>query len=274
MAGVHDWRERLRNATEVITRAPRVVEHWPEFVYHDLRLRARRAGHPKRSEIALRDGTRFPMPPGTPGLYPVFSEVWLHRRYDGRTGFEIAPDATVVDIGAQVGFFTVRAARAATRGRVIAFEPCPPHYASLERTVTLNDLGNVTLHHQAVWSDDDDVTIRYALRNGNPVATSVFDMGGDLTATVPGITLDQVFDREAIDRCDFLKLDCEGAEYEILGAASDETLGRVDRIAMEWHRLAEGHDPDALADRLRSLGFSVDVTAEAGHPTGYLHGRR
>lgn len=266
--------DRVRNVYEIASRAPGVVEDWPRFVYHDLRRRLGRPGRTSTDALVLRDGTTFGVPEGSSGLYPVFSEVWLHRRYDGAPGFEIRPDDVVIDIGAQVGFFTVRAARAASAGRVISFEPCPPHFEALEGNVTRNDLRNVTLRHEAVWSSDDPVTIRYSLRNGNPVETSVYDIGGTLSAEVPGVTLDQVFEQEGVERCGLLKLDCEGAEHEILRAASDETLRAIDRIAMEWHHFADDHDPQAIAARLRTVGFDVTVSAEAHDSTGYLHAHR
>jgi hypothetical protein len=49
------------------------------------------------------------------------------------------------------------------------------------------------------------------------------------------VTLSQVFKENNIDYVDFLKMDCEGAEYEILKAMEEETGSKIGRIAMEYH---------------------------------------
>ena len=48
-------------------------------------------------------------------------------------------------------------------------------------------------------------------------------------------------------------MDCEGAEYPILEGIHDDTLRRIDRIAMEWHRFDPSHEPDALVERFLSV---------------------
>src|SRR5437879_4305635 len=50
---------------------------------------------------------------------------------------------------------------------------------------------------------------------------------GSAAAPIEAITLEQVFDRSRIERCDFLKIDCEGAEYDILFGASEVALRRI-----------------------------------------------
>jgi FkbM family methyltransferase len=256
-------------------RAPRVIKTWPTFMYHELRLRVGKPGHPKASEIVTRDGARLGVVQGRVGLYPVIAEVWVHAHYDRKPEMRIRPDDTVIDIGAQVGYFTIKAARQATSGRVLAFEPCPPHFASLEANIERNSLTNVTAFHEAIWSTAGTVDLNYGMAPGGPTNTSVYDIGATtMSATVPSHTLDEIFEREQIERCGFLKMDCEGAEYPILEGTHDNTLRRIDRIAMEWHRFDPSHEPAALVERFLSVGFTVETATNTADETGYIWAHR
>jgi FkbM family methyltransferase len=77
---------------------------------------------------------------------------------------------------------------------------------------------------------------------------------------VPAITLAELFDREQITRCSLLKCDIEGAEFDIIDAASEELLARIDRIIMEVHLTVDRwreHQLEAVCAKLRDCGFSV-----------------
>jgi hypothetical protein len=78
------------------------------------------------------------------------------------------------------------------------------------------------------------------------------------TDQVDVLTLDELLDRLGIERVDFLKLDCEGAEYGILNTATDVLLQRIGCISLEFHDLKR---PDAtgldLVKRLKAAGFEL-----------------
>lgn len=54
-------------------------------------------------------------------------------------------------------------------------------------------------------------------------------------AEVQGLALDDVLAINGIERCDFLKMGCEGCEFEVLFGASPATLERISRICLEYH---------------------------------------
>jgi hypothetical protein len=92
-------------------------------------------------------------------------------------------------------------------------------------------------------------------------------------ATVRVITLDDVFAQAGVDRCDLLKLDCEGAEYDVLCGAAPATLARISYIAAEWHIRLNDHDPAELEALLADNGFQLQryppLDAEGGHLHAY-----
>ena len=73
---------------------------------------------------------------------------------------------------------------------------------------------------------------------------------------MPAVTIQQVMDQAGVNCCQFLKLDCEGAEHEALGAMSAETASRIEQISMELHEVA-GIDSDATIRRLQDFGFHL-----------------
>jgi hypothetical protein len=68
------------------------------------------------------------------------------------------------------------------------------------------------------------------------------------------VSLADIFTDNSIPYCDLLKLDCEGAELEILKAAPAKTLSRIRRIRLEWH---PGYDLEELIRLLADGGFHV-----------------
>ena len=177
-----------------------------------------------------------------------------------------------MDLGANVGMFSTFASRLSQR--VLAFEPLPANYEQLRRNAGTRP--NVTLLRQAVAGEPGTLRIYRAAhpklggtpsayREGNQLLSDDFD-------EAPATTLDAVFEEHGVDRCDLLKIDVEGSEYELLRAASDATLARIQRIHGEYHDV-RADDPgtriDAFAGWLRAKGFKVDVDA---HPRKPNHG--
>src|SRR4051812_38102608 len=123
--------------------AIRQVRNWPIFILDFFKMK-----RPGFLTYRMRDGARYRVRAGTWDVR-VISKICLRHDYNP-PGFEVGEGDTVVDIGAQIGVFTVMAARRARRGRVFAFEPHPDNHARLVDNVRLNDLANVVTEQKAV----------------------------------------------------------------------------------------------------------------------------
>lgn len=88
---------------------------------------------------------------------------------------------------------------------------------------------------------------------------SQFRVTGRGGMEVPTLTLDSIAAPYQV--VDLLKIDIEGAEYQVLPAASTDTLRRIRRIEMEYH---SSGDPQILLRRLSDRGFSVDAVHDQG----------
>jgi FkbM family methyltransferase len=218
-------------------------------------------------ELRLRGGWVLASPRNEP-LPFLYREIWMERAY-GDLPEPIDETPTVVDIGAHVGVYTVWAATDRSRPRVVAVEPAPRALEFLTRNVSANHLSNVTIVPAACAGQDGEGVLRLS---GPTMMSTLYSRAAGHPEQVPVtlITLDRLFSEQHVDRCDLLKLDCEGAEFDILLACSDETLRRVRRIAMEYHRWAGAGLVDRLVERLTVLGFSVDRTEAPDGEHGYL----
>lgn len=95
---------------------------------------------------------------------------------------------------------------------------------------------------------------------------------------VEGVTLENVFDEFQLSHCDFLKLDCEGAEFEILENVDPNLCRRVNKLVVEYHTFPDRdklEQSNGLVERLADLGFTVDVYTDViGTNWGTIYAKR
>jgi FkbM family methyltransferase len=163
---------------------------------------------------------------------------------------------TVLDLGANIGYFTLIAAKlVGPEGKVFAFEPEPANFSLLQRNVNINGYENVTLVQKAV-SDKNGVEELYLCSDSWGHSLCSFKRDEDLIS-VPVTSLDQFFsDDIAID---FIKMDIEGAEGKAV-QGMERILGKGDVKVMiiEVHREElerQGSSFRQLWDKLTTFGF-------------------
>jgi len=234
-------------------------------------LRRRLPGNPEK-RLKLKGGISITSPDVAP-LVLVFKEIWIERCYTRR--FEIPPGATVVDIGANAGVFTLWALKGGA-ARVIAVEPSPRMCEYLSRNVSSNGFSNVTVVQAACGGRTGEAILYY---RGSEGLNSLYcrDVLGSAfrpLCRMPVLTLEDIFSRYGVETCHLLKIDCEGAEYEILLNARQDTLNRIERIAMEYHVGLNDHDPAELVSFLQAHGFKAEKTPLFDPEGGYLYATR
>jgi FkbM family methyltransferase len=181
----------------------------------------------------------------------------VHRQYDPPEGF--GDDDVIVDIGANVGLFSVRAATYAPRGTVLAFEPAPDNFARLKENIQLNGLANVIAIQAAIAGKTE--SRHMYLGTEDTVSHSLWKGwgGSEQEITVQCRTLEDVMQEYKLTHIDLLKVDCEGAEGEIILGLDDETLRRIRRIGMEVHEWPGSDNTRQLKSFLESKGFLVST---------------
>ena len=184
--------------------------------------------------------------------FHMIDKIWAYRKYD-YFGYRVAPGDIVVDIGANIGTFSVYAATICGASRVISFEPFPDNYSILCKNVEQNQLRNVTCANQAIAGNRSRRTM--GLDSVDCGSHSLVMGSFERTVEVECCTLGDVFERFSLTKINYLKMDCEGAEYEILENATSR-LQQISRISMETHTTVDRKAGD-LEKLLRGYGFDV-----------------
>ena len=263
---VHLWlnsamaRRGLLEAVKAIRYAPGVV-NWTE-----IGAAALRGG--EVTTLRLRNGVVVESAPGAL-VVPLYKEIWFKDDYRLRRD-PLPPGSTVIDIGANIGMFAVFAATEMGAARVVAFEPFADSFALLSANAARNHLTSIEPVPLGIAGAAGTRTLHMQGRHG---VHSLFGTSGE-AKPIECITLADAFARFAIARCGFLKLDCEGAEYEILLGTPPEILARIDRLALEYHDWITDHGHEELRALLVANGFAVTTRDHAASKTGYLYARK
>jgi len=248
------WLSRWRNTARYVFALPFTYRNWwavplPKFG--------------RSVALELRNGTKYLVRAGTTDLAAV-NEAAILNPYLRSPYIVLPEDATVIDIGANIGAFTMQVARRCPRGRILAVEPVSANVQMIEAQIALNQLSNVQTVRAAVGA-----TCGMTGVTGTGMTARVSEGEGPLVV-VEMITLERLLEEYAVDTLDLLKLDCEGAEWDILSAA-ERVLPRIRQISMEFHS-ERGWTAAKLAIWLRAQGFTVSHTA--GSWNGLLWARR
>jgi FkbM family methyltransferase len=204
---------------------------------------------------------------GTFFVNPVSNLGFLLRRgeYEPSTREVLSqylkPGGVFVDLGANEGYFTVLASRlVGSRGMVIAVEPQSRLQAVIQTNIAANNCHNVRLVRAAISSKTQRVYLELAsdMNNG---ATSLFRRTKYPLPKeeVQSYTLAELFHSIEMDQCDLMKVDIEGAEYDLLMGAQEVLKRGVIR-----HMVIEAHD-SILARRGLSWERTHQVVSECGY---------
>lgn len=188
-----------------------------------------------------------------------YVEIFVKNVYDKVPDFIAKEGETVVDIGSNIGLFTLKQAiRAGATGKVWSFEPNPASFERLKINLDENRVKNVMAFQKAVTSNAGKM--KFIVDPGVTPEGRLFHSGrmpGSSNAgviEVECITLDDFVAANSIEKVDILKVDTEGEECEVLAGASQKALFITKKIVMEYH----GKDRKEKAiDILSKIGFSV-----------------
>lgn len=226
----------------------------------------------ERSEllrIELRGGSVLAAPPEV-SLNFLFHEIWIEKFYTA-PGYEIKNEDIVIDIGANIGVFALWAICQAKNVAVHSFEPFPGNAEYLRRNVEDSKAVGIFVYEKAVAATNGKR--RLGVSDSWILHTLTEDKGEGRSIEVDCISLDSVV--EPLPHCDLLKLDCEGGEGEILSAASELTLSKIDKIVCEFNfRPEDGKKGAELQDLLERNGYVVDELRVLNDESGILRARR
>jgi FkbM family methyltransferase len=186
----------------------------------------------------------------------MLKEMFVDRIYD--PFFEDIKDPIVIDAGANVGIFTLYAYPKSSK--IYAIEPSQSHFDTLSEMLNYNKmLDKVVPIKLALANENGKADLFHPL---NPTARSLIKLVGEIsdkkdTEIVETITMDKLFTQYNIDHVDFLKLDVEGAEMEIIGGKGFESIcPKINSLLVEWHSWTNT-EPYQIFNALSDYGYKV-----------------
>jgi FkbM family methyltransferase len=161
---------------------------------------------------------------------------------------EFSPGDTVIDVGAHVGAVSIYLGKVMPWLNIYAFEPDPDNFNRLLRNIKANGVENITAINKAITADGRDVRL-FRGPESNSGGASIILNGKENAVDVHSTTLPEVFRQYDIKTCRLLKIDCEGAEYEIFSSLPAALWTKIKSVRGEFHLAPDG-DPKKLKDEV------------------------
>jgi len=184
-------------------------------------------------------------------------------RPDAFSGME---EMVVVDVGANLGFFSLYMKSRFAGSRIFSIEPLEENFeflmGNIHRNRQLED--SLIAVNSAIASESGAITLYVPENKGFSSGASISRKNQlDLQLQVPALSLPEFFSRYGLSGVSFLKLDCEGSEYGILYSCSQEDLGRIQNLAIEVHRgTGDQENIESLTRFLVQAGFSCSASSD------------
>jgi FkbM family methyltransferase len=204
-----------------------------------------------KSVIEVQGSQMYVNTEGLPKRYPRLLQSYITTNWEKLTTErfkEVVKDGDVVlDLGANMGYFTLLAAKLVGKsGKVYSFEPEPTNYSLLVKNIELNGYDNVVPVQKAVSNISG--AVRLFVSEEDPGNSTIFQYGdGRKFVEIESVALDEFF-KDKEHRVDVIKMDIEGAEMAAL-------LG-MDRIIRENKNLKIFSE--LLPSLMRAMGYSPE----------------
>jgi FkbM family methyltransferase len=242
----------------------------PGFVHAIRRPRPEKG----RTELVFPSGFRCTTNSSPIEAELMYNEIFVREEYL-RTGIDLSNLDTVIDVGANMGMFTMYLLENFRGVRVHSIEPMPDTFEVFRENLSRFPGRSVHAYNTALGSETDsrmeisffpfmtgNSTAHLETKEDNKAALSgVFTkeeidfICDSRTVTVPSTTLSSIIDGNGIDRIDLLKIDTEGSEAEILKGIEARHWKLIRQLALEVH------------DRKEVLPLVVEILSSNGMET-------
>ena len=204
----------------------------------------------------------------------IIKEIFINKVYT-KNSIRIEEGDVVFDIGANVGVFSLYASL--VKGtKIFSFEPHPENFKKLRNNILNNKIKNIEYLNYALGIDNEDrFMIEGSIPGGHKVSnnnSTTVDIGGGIR--VQAVKLESIMDKLKVDKINFLKLDCEGAEGEIIKSLGVTGLKKIDKIAVEFHNNHSILNHSEIENILNASGFTTTISWNGESYFGYIYGIR
>lgn len=203
--------------------------------------------------------------------FKVVGETWIENVYRITDG-QFNGDRVFVDIGANIGAVSLfvdsfnKYRDDNNKIKVIAVEPEPNNLILLNQNVSGNPVQNIIIVPNAVWHEEKMVSI--SNRGGN---SSIVNLENETKTDVLAITMQHLFSSYNIKEVDVMKIDIEGAEFDLIINTPAETLAKIKRLVLEFDKSFDGSFGKMVEKLAKQFGIEILGSPERG---GYIYANR
>lgn len=232
------------------------ISNWPAFMLNYLGFTNTGGTYYFRNgtEICDREGT----------LTGIIAVVFIRKNYG-----DIRNETVIVDIGANIGVFSIYAATHAKNATVYAFEPVLANYELLIQNISKNDLNNrIRAFNLGCASESGKRNIYLSSCTLHSLVDEQNQRGFE---SIDCISLEDIIKVNGLSKIDLLKINCEGAEYEILYSIGRDCFDKISDIRLEYHNIDEDrNNANYLRAFLENMGYQTVKLWENSQEDGFL----
>jgi FkbM family methyltransferase len=206
-----------------------------------------------------RHGIRIACDPVDKGVPPIAAiNFGSYEKQDGTLLLSLVEDGmTFVDVGANIGWYSIHVGKMFPRSKVIAFEPVSKSYAYLKRNIHLNSLSNIQAHQVGLYNEVGERTFYVDPDHGGAASSSALTAAKGVPQLCKMNTLDSVVTCFNLS-VDFIKIDVEGAELFVFEGGLSSIAAMRPIIFSELlrkHAATFGYHPNRVIGLLGGLGY-------------------
>ena len=194
-----------------------------------------------------------------------YSECWMRFLYGKTTSFDCESNSPmIIDCGANIGLSVLYFKSQYPNAVIHAFEPDPAAYEKLVANMEANGFENVFTYKAAVWIEDGELIFETDGSCGGHIGDNASSVG----VTVKARKLDGLLDKHV----DFLKIDIEGAESDVIMHSKELIAKNVEKLFFEWHSLTGM--PQRLGEILaffEKQGFRYHIKEASNRETPFIY---
>lgn len=226
----------------------------PKGVYNYYLLKYIKKHDFNNREIKLKNGLNLSVNQKEGDLCTLY-EIFINEDYKFLNNYH--EEIKILDIGANIGYFSLYASKRFPRGNVYSFEPFPSTYNRLLGNISNNNIKNIQTFPYAI-SDKKGKVNFYSIdwAGCNTLLPGKFDEGLYKLTEVDCLKFSDIFEITGVNEFDFAKIDCEGSEYQIFLNSDPAFIKKVKEYVIEVH-LDKIYKSSDLISKFKELGYQT-----------------
>lgn len=166
----------------------------------------------------------------------------------------------IIDVGSHIGTFSILASlKVDSKGKVYSIEASKDSFNFLKINKALNKCNNLFIYNLALSNEDGEVTLYHNPENwGHSIVQNFF--GNKEIEKVRSLSLESFLYDYNIEKCNFIKFNCEGAEFPIILNSDKRTLSKINTMLILYHLdLWKENTEEELINHLTNCGFDCRI---------------